>query len=350
MDENEIAVLAQRCITANPVVVVGTGASIPYGVGGMDAMRDHLVGIFGKDPLGAEAEIRELMKLLSLYGLEEALTRLSLREAQEQAVIRHAWEKVHDDDCALFRSIATTHKRPHLAKLFRHLFDSTQRQVQVVTTNYDRLIEYSANVAGYGFTNGFADGYIGQRTIDDSSRVCRYGCHQSDRNRVVHVWKVHGSVDWFVDSRGHVSCYPSATRDLIGVEPVIVAPGIGKYERTHREPFRTVIGEADKALSGAPGFLCIGYGFNDTHIHPKLTERIKDYNKPVVILAKVLTESTKRVLDEIRECEYLAIEMGSTREKSRVYTKIHTTGEEINLERLWDLDVFLDKFILARGG
>ncbi len=344
---DDLARLAQQCVAACPVIVLGTGASIPYGIGGMDALRDYLVTRLGSSPIRSDAEVAELLSLLDSKDLERALTELTLKEHQERQVIGFAWEKVHGDDRSLFDRILTRSTEPHLVKLFRHLFDSTHRDVSVVTTNYDRLAEYSANIAGFGFTNGFSDGYIAPRAVSDSARSCRYQCQSSTRNRVVRVWKVHGSIDWFSDGAGRVFCLPSATALAVGLDPVIVTPGTTKYMRTHEEPFRTVIGEADRALSDAGSFLCVGYGFNDTHIHPKLTERAANGRKPLVVLAKVLTDAAKATITSLTRTPYLAIEQGSSGDLSRVYTNEHAAGVELASPNLWDLGVFLDSYIVA---
>jgi hypothetical protein len=345
---DDIAKLAQQCISAGPVIVLGTGASIPYGVGGMDSLRKHLVDELSKSLLATEMTTQKFITLLTQKDLEQALNEMRLPEKHEQEIIRMAWQKVHADDCQLFSAIVTKTERPHLEKLFRHLFSSTNRQIHVVTTNYDRLAEYSVNLAGYGFTNGFAEGYIGTRSVEMPSRVCRYKCNQPDRSRVVHIWKVHGSVDWFSDHSGNVFCFPIIPNDMNSFEPVIVTPGTSKYERTHSEPFRTVIGEADRALSNASSFICIGYGFNDAHIHPKLTEQARNNNKPVVILAKKLTDAAKETLKLLGECSYLAIEEGKINTLSRIYTSNIPDGEEFNYGNLWDLNMFLEAFILPK--
>ena len=44
--------------------------------------------------------------------------------------------------------------------------------------------------------------------------------------------------------------------------------------------------EADLALDSGNSFFCVGYGFNDDHIQPKLLEKCRQYNKNIVVLAK----------------------------------------------------------------
>ena len=43
-NQSEVVIqLAQKCLEAMPVIVLGSGASIPYGIGGMQALKDHLL-------------------------------------------------------------------------------------------------------------------------------------------------------------------------------------------------------------------------------------------------------------------------------------------------------------------
>jgi len=50
---------------------------------------------------------------------------------------------------------------------------------------------------------------------------------------------------------------------------------VSKFQRTHDEPFRSAIQGADLALEHAKGYVCVGFGFRDTHIEPKLVERCR---------------------------------------------------------------------------
>jgi len=44
MEHSEAVIqLAQKSLEAMPAIVLGSGASAPYGIGGMKALRDHLL-------------------------------------------------------------------------------------------------------------------------------------------------------------------------------------------------------------------------------------------------------------------------------------------------------------------
>ena len=129
----------------------------------------------------------------------------------------------------------------------------------------------------------------------------------------VDLWKVHGSIDWFKSPDGIVFSVPSCDVVPVGCEPLIVPPSKNKYTETSQDPYRGIISKADAAFGAADSYLCIGYGFGDEHIHPYL-EREAERGKPIVILAKTLTDACRRWLKEARLERFVALEadgMGS---------------------------------------
>lgn len=122
------------------------------------------------------------------------------------------------------------------------------------------------------------------------------------------------------------------TEELV---PLIVTPGLNKYEKTHSDPFRTIINGADDALKNASAFLCIGFGFRDQHIQPKIIERCKEQNVPIIVLAKSLTEEAKKFLMKNIENNYMGIEEFG--DQSKVYSSDNPNGVEIAKADLWTL-------------
>lgn len=149
---------------------------------------------------------------------------------------------------------------------------------------------------------------------------------------------MHGSLDWFCNDQGTVVSLPFSGKIPEGLLPLVVTPGVSKYERTHDEPFRSAIRGADVALDAAEAFLCIGYGFRDTHIQPKLVERCRQRNVPIVILARTLTEEAKQFLRQNAGTEYLAMEHAN--DGTRVYTPEISAGEIISDPELWSFQKF----------
>jgi len=120
--------------------------------------------------------------------------------------------------------------------------------------------------------------------------------------------------------------------------PLIVTPGLNKYEKTHEDPFRTTINGADDALTHASAFFCVGFGFRDQHIHPKIIERCRERNVPTVVLAHTLTDEAKDFLKNKTGTNYMGIEQSGT--GSRVYTYHQPDGVDEADADLWSLPGF----------
>lgn len=156
------------------------------------------------------------------------------------------------------------------------------------------------------------------------------------RERVVDVWKVHGSLDWFVAPDGTIASFPLARTIPENFQPLIVPPGKDKYSSTHDEPYRTIIAEADNAFVQAGAYLCVGYGFNDEHIQPKLLAQITN-GKPIVVLARTMTQACKKHIVEAGISKYLIFEFFDP-----THTKVYGNGwEEIYEGQYWLLDNFM---------
>ena len=92
------------------------------------------------------------------------------------------------------------------------------------------------------------------------------------------------------------------------------------------------------ALEKASGYLCVGFGFRDPQIEPKLIERCRKDNVPVVVLARVLTDEAKSFLRCKSGDKYLGIEEAGN--GSRVYCADFPDGEWVDKRNLWSLESF----------
>ncbi len=272
--------------------------------------------------------------------LEAALEGKTLPPSLISKIVGLTWRCVNEKDMRLLEDAATSDSGFELGKLLASMFSSTQNEVQVVTTNYDRVVEFACNSKNILFQTGFAPGYV-QRWESAGHVKFRQGTKPS---RVVKIWKVHGSLDWFRTADERIIGLPVFKQpNADKYFPLIVTPGLNKYEKTYEDPFRTTINGADSALINASAFLCIGFGFRDQHIHPKIHERCRDRNIPTVVLARTLTDEAKDFLRTKAGKNYLGIEQSGT--GSKVYSPTHPGGSEVGTPDLWSLDGF-NKIIL----
>ena len=100
---------------------------------------------------------------------------------------------------------------------------------------------------------------------------------------------------------------------------------------------------ADNALGSAKAVLCVGYGFRDTHIEPKLVDRCREHGMPLVILAKTLTPQARKFLSDNAGANYVAFEESGS--DTLAITSVTPGGIVIPNARLWDLNAFLNQFI-----
>ncbi len=100
---------------------------------------------------------------------------------------------------------------------------------------------------------------------------------------------------------------------------------------------------ADTALENALSYLCIGYGFNDEHVQPKLVRRVRRENLPVVVLAKELSLSARKAFLDEPPSKYLLIEEHES--STRVYCPDSPSGQIIEDHHFWKLEEFLKLLI-----
>ncbi|ANS73769.1 hypothetical protein AWM70_03600 [Paenibacillus yonginensis] len=122
--------------------------------------------------------------------------------------------------------------------------------------------------------------------------------------------------------------------DSIEMVPLMVTPGIRKYEHTHNEPFRSIIARADSAFENANSILCVGYGFNDNHIQPKLIDKMRQGKTPILIATKKLSDSGMRFIKSATSSTVFGIE------EFKSGTRIVFSDKEEIIEELsfWSLE------------
>ena len=281
-DIEQLALTIQQYLSGNPAILVGSGCSVPYGLPTMGRLADEIVSAlnqkFESEPSWMEFE----SQLRATKSLETALEAVAMKDNIHDEIIRVVWELITRCDNDAFLSFLQTEQFPDISKIIKKCVQ-TATKTNIITTNYDRLIEYSIDSAGGKCVSGFCGNYY-KRFI---------GFDNSNPKRAVNLFKVHGSIDWLKNNEnGSTISLDLKDNSLIGhkFSPMIVTPGNRKYKETHNDPFRTVIAEADRAIRESTSYLCIGYGFNDEHIQPIIINENRSKKKPVVIVTKDITQ------------------------------------------------------------
>ncbi len=326
----KVARIGQQALNGPPLIILGSGASMAHGVGGMGELGKHLATTVTPNPTDKDIWSRFRKELSTIQNLEVALQKVTLPERLLDEVVKTTHALVSKDDRKVYSGVVQGTVQLPLSKLFRRLFQSTHYRISIVTTNYDRLAEYAANAADFAYYTGFKAGLLG--IFDDQQA-------SHPKVRTVDIWKVHGSIDWFKDCDGVPLCVddvPLAEHLM----PLIVTPGTTKYQAALSDPFRSILSEADKSMTSAQSVLCVGFGFRDTHVEPNLVKRLKKQTIPVVVLARTLTSESKLFLVNRVKSNYVAIEECAS--GSRIFTDQATSGIEVDTPSLWTLEEFLN--------
>ncbi|MDR1700196.1 MAG: SIR2 family protein, partial [Lachnoclostridium sp.] len=181
------------------------------------------------------------------------------------------------------------------------------------TANYDRVIEYACDQKRIFYDTRFQGGYI---------KYC--STKPITKNKIVNIFKVHGSLDLFKDENNLVCSIPGLyNKPPDGFLPEIITPGTSKYKAVLTGSCRSVLHEADTVINEASSFLCIGYGFNDEQIQERIITGIKS-GKPIVVVTKVISNKAVHLL-ESNSSNFIIVEENSD--------KPNTTRFKINKEQ-----------------
>lgn len=337
MSEFDYQKQAQDFYSKAPVIILGSGASAAHGMPGMCGLANHLVASTDISGLSA-AEIASWEKFCQVLkdgvDLETALHQVSVSDTLTARIIKATWMLINSEDICIFQESLQNNAMFPLSQLLEHMFRSSLKMINIVTTNYDRLAEYACDQQRIHHYTGFTHGFF--RQIASPAEITS--------TRRANIWKVHGSLDWFQSPIEDTVALTNIHGIPENYEPQIVTPGTHKYQKTHLEPFRSIINNADEAIKNANSYLCIGYGFNDEHIQPKLMVKCLRQKTPITIITYALSDAARKLISEGNAQNYLAIERGANDDQSIVYSSLGKAPVTVE-KNIWSLKGFLSLII-----
>ncbi len=338
IDYENLAKLTQKYIAYRPVIILGSGASIPHGLPSMSDLANRLLERIELNGTNWKLFKTELTKT---KDLEKALQTVRLENSHLEQVVNETWDFANKQDLQAYENFLHKKTEFPLSRLFKYLLRTTNPKISVITTNYDRLAEYSANIAKGEVFTGFTAGWI--QRFEPNISIGNVLHRDSIYEGQINILKVHGSLDWFGREGGESIAIPLAREIPESRIPLIVAPGISKYQEVHKDPFRTIIAQSDIVLKKASCFLCIGFGFNDEHVQPILVDRVRTDNIPIIIVTKNLTNATKTAFLETPPKKFIILE--EAKNGTMVYCETQPLGGILSKYRLWELPNFLDMLL-----
>jgi len=324
---------AQDYYSKVPAIILGSGASAAHGMPDMGELAKYLIAQTDVSDLPtAEMEIWKQFCHILEDGtdLETALHQEVMSEELTSRIIKSTWTLLNNKDIQLFKCSFQNNTMFPLSELLGHMLASSIKTLNIVTTNYDRLAEYACDQRRVHHYTGFTHGFFRQLAGPDEIKC----------SRKANIWKVHGSLDWFQTPIGDTIAISGIQGIPENYKPQIVTPGLQKYQKTHLEPFRSIISNADAAIKKANSYLCIGYGFNDEHVQPELMAKCQRESTPITIITYSLSESAKKLIHGGKIKNYLAIERGATDGQSVVYSSLEKSLLTIRKD-IWSLKGYL---------
>lgn len=271
----------------NLVVLTGAGSSVGIGEGGkkgrlLTQLWDDTKEYLGEQKLnkfcelvhyndrGTDGYIKNLEKLLSIANAAQDFVG-STGEIDISETIKKI-EALIRDRCDLKLPKDAPH-RIFIEKITRRKV--TLPRTKVFTLNYDTLFEQAGRKGNFNIIDGFSFSfprYFSGRNFDydivlrDKSRL-----KEEDNfvNRVFHLYKPHGSIDWEKTNEGIKQA------DLVE-EALMIYPKDSKYETSYEQPFFEMMSRFQQNLRKDDVLLiCIGFSFNDKHIVTAIQEALE---------------------------------------------------------------------------
>lgn len=313
--KDEIFSTIQTFLKMPPLVVWGSGATVSLGLPTMwklnELLKEKIVGFDSEGMNNLEAEL----------GKDKYITNLP-------AIKKVIWDAIKSADINALKEIVSNKNDDidGIKKLLNKFYSVHPQKIDIITTNYDRILE---NVLSYN-NLPFSDGFNGKELSIFNEKLFK-----KDKN--VNLIKVHGSLNWF-NVGGDIRYLTEHNEDF---EPYIISPGNKKYKQTYSKPYRELIQIADDYIKTSSSFLVVGFGFNDEHLTPQIIHQVKQ-GVPIVIISKKITESCKKELVEAQKFIFLE-ENGEN--ETRVFYRLNVNSEineVIIKDDYWQLKKFME--------
>lgn len=324
MERDDIFRAIQTAVEDPPLLMIGSGSSAPYGLPGMQELGEHLLKELDSKYYGESCWIAFRENLLAGQDLETALSDITFPPNILNDVKWETWSLISSRDFELFGRILFGHEELALSKLLKKFYQAHPQKIDIITTNYDRVIEYACDLAQLPVANGF------------------YGCYHKHFDKEfplqesVNLVKVHGSLDVFCDTHGVAVSVPMLQKRVPGLVPEIITPGASKYAAVLTGTPRQLLGAADERIGRAQSFLCIGYGFNDAQIQENILAKARA-GISVVVLTKEVSDHAAHLLANNAQ-NYISIQEGKEKDTTEVCINRET---EILDGTFWTVDGFM---------
>lgn len=185
------------------LLVAGSGLSIAEGIPSMWHLAEHLKSVL-PEKLKAlpDAGWADVVTALNAGDhLEAAMGKATLKGPTVDAIVAETAALIATKEKIAVGRVLSGERHLPFTAFAAHLFKAGKR-FNLITPNYDRLIELATEVAGIGVDCRFS-GYLYGKADQKRSADAHRESYTSGRNTLLRplpclsIFKPHGSLDWF---------------------------------------------------------------------------------------------------------------------------------------------------------
>lgn len=274
------------------VIIIGSGLSCAEGLPGMSSLAEELKNKIPQTLNKEDNDTWETIKteLDNGIDLESTLLKIPPSESLEKQIKKITYNYIYDFDYQVYKDVIENNKKLRLTSLINK-FQLETYPLNIITTNYDRLIEYSCESLEIQVDNMFFGKYLPKLDIKNSKEsLDRIKNGKKISLSKINLYKPHGCLNW--KKTNEVLVY-SQYKDI--GDPHIITPGTNKYFNGYQTPFDINRELSNMCIDEAKRYIFIGYGFNDQHLETRLRVE-KNLKKPILILTRSFTNNIDELL------------------------------------------------------
>lgn len=183
---------------------------------------------------------------------------------------------------------------------------ATRERLNIFTTNYDRFIEYGADIAGLHILDrfvGFLEPIFRTSKLDLDLHYNPPGIRGEPRylEGVVRLTKLHGSLDWISKNGSICRTRLPFGEKLNDNKAVVIYPTALKDKETAFYPYVDLFRDYASAVCRPNSVLVTyGYGFGDSHLNRVIKDMLTIPSTHLVILS--YDDANNRIKEFCNEC------------------------------------------------
>jgi SIR2-like domain len=210
---------------------------------------------------------------------------------------------------------------------------------ELFTTNYDLVLEKSAENLLIPFHDGFVGAYEPFFSPESLESRSNY-----DRPPIswIRLWKLHGSLGWFwkenEDGKSHrVIRLSSGAKEKYPDAELVIYPSKDKYESSRKQPFISYFDRLKSFLSEGEGvFIISGYSFSDEHLNEVIFNGLNQNNRIQIIAFFYTDEPLDKIVKQGKNFPNLTLLGPKKVSISGTYGEWEMTKSGDLLDPFWD--------------